>query len=94
MRFKCAYCGRSNRLVGVPLTFRQRRILKAIAELERDLKALPLAEQIATHIGVGLSTTKNELVHLEHTKEVCRPNGPRKGWAILEEEENLHAVPA
>lgn len=94
MRVKCAYCGRVNRLVGVPLSFRQRRILKAIADLERDNRALPLAEQIATKIGVGLSTTKNELVHLEHIKEVHRPNGTRSGWAIAEAEEEMHAVPA
>lgn len=96
MRFKCAHCGRTNRLVGVPLTFRQRRILKAISDLARDTGEAPSAPLIAKRIKVGLSTVKNELAHLEDTHEVHRPDGPKSGWAILDpgEEEELHAVPA
>jgi len=92
-RFKCVYCGRLNRLVDMPLTFRQRRILKAISQLERDYGVPASSKQIAVAIGASVATVKNELAHLEHTNEVCRPNGKKSGWSVAEVQEQ-YAIPA
>ena len=92
-RFRCAYCGRTNRLVDMPLTFRQRRILKAIAQLERDMGTPAPSKYVAATIGVSVSTVKYELTHLEHIQEVCRPNGKKRGWSIVEVQEQI-AIPA
>jgi DNA-directed RNA polymerase specialized sigma subunit len=93
MRFKCAHCGRQNRLIDIPLTFRQRRILKAIEQLARDLGKPVSSTRLAQEIGVSVATVKNELSHLEHMKEVCRPSGKKSGWAIAPPE-NLIAIAA
>lgn len=93
MRYKCAYCGRVNRAVEAPLTFRQRRILKAIAQLERDHGRPARSSEIAMEIQVSVATAKNELAHLEHMQEVCRPNGKCSGWSIVEVEEAI-TIPA
>jgi SOS-response transcriptional repressor LexA len=92
-RFKCVFCGRLNRLVDMPLTFRQRRVLKAIAQLERDLGMPASTQLIADAVNVSRATAYNELIHLEHTREVCRPNGLRSGWSIEEVQEQI-SIPA
>jgi predicted transcriptional regulator len=82
-----------NRLLDMPLTFRQRRILKSLAQLERDLGSPVQTQRLADEIGVSRATAYNELVHLEHTNEVCRPSGPRSGWSISDTPERI-AIPA
>lgn len=80
---KCPRCGQKLQLAkSAVLTFRQRLILRTIEQGQRDLgRAVPTA-YIAAQVGVSAATAKNELAHLEHLQQVCRPDGKKSGWAI------------
>jgi RIO-like serine/threonine protein kinase len=85
---KCPRCGQKLQLAkAAVLTFRQRRILKAIEQGQRDLTRQTVPTSfIAAQVGVSIATAKNELAHLEDMENIHRPEGPKRGWAIHDDQ--------
>ena len=84
---KCPRCGQRLEMVQAPLTFRQRRILRTVEEIERETGSPVSIHLIYPVVGVSKATVNNELAHLEHMNRVFRPNGKRSGWSPVKEPE-------
>lgn len=91
---KCPRCGQRLEIATPTLTFRQRRILRALETLERDHGGPVATKWLVPEIGVSPATLKNELSHLEHMRRVFRPNGVKSGWALCAEEPVIQLVMA
>jgi SOS-response transcriptional repressor LexA len=74
-------------IVKPPLTRGQRKIVEAIERLRRDQGAPPSAPDIATVVGRPQATVKVELQLLERERYVCRPNGIKSGWDVMQDDD-------
>lgn len=84
---RCPVCGTRLGIAkeDVVLTTRQRQVRDAIAQLKRNT-VKPTCRSIGAHLGINHQTVYNELQVLEQLHLVHRPDGPRSGYALPQEE--------
>jgi predicted transcriptional regulator len=84
---RCPVCGTRLAIAkqDVVLTTRQRQVRDAVAYLRRQ-SVKPTCRNIGVHIGINYRTVASELQVLEQLELVCRPDGPRSGYALPREE--------
>jgi predicted transcriptional regulator len=84
---RCPVCGTRLGIAkqDVVLTTRQRQVRDAIVHLKRQ-SIKPTCRSIGVHLGVSYGTVYSELQVLEQLELVHRPDGPRSGYALPQEE--------
>lgn len=82
---RCPVCGSKLDLAEMGLSDRQRKIRDSIEQLRRETSRWPHAKEIGVSIGYSERAIRYELSHMERIGVVCRPSGPRSGWALRKE---------
>lgn len=87
--FRCPQCGARLDLSSMILTPRQRKIRDAVEAVRRETGRPARTADVAAAVGWGVRTVRYELTHLESIGEICRPGGPKSGWALRKQEVGL-----
>lgn len=83
---RCPACGTRLDIADVmELTDRQKLIRDAVEEIKRHTGKPARTEAIAERVGWAPTTIRPDLMHLEHSEILCRPNGKKSGWALKKE---------
>jgi predicted transcriptional regulator len=86
---RCPNCGAKLDVASVILTPRQRAIRDAVETLRRETGRPAHTCDVATCVGWSVRAVRYELAHLESMGEICRPAGPKSGWALRKQEITL-----
>ena len=79
---RCPNCGAKLDVASVILTPRQRAIRDAVEALRRETGSPARTGDIAARVNWSVRAVRYELAHLESMGEICRPAGPKSGWAL------------
>lgn len=82
---RCPNCGEKLDIAEIIITERQRKIRDAIAHIRRESGKWPYAREVGAIVGYTDRAMRYELARMEHLGIVCRPSGPRSGWALRRE---------
>jgi hypothetical protein len=82
---RCPECGAKLDLAEIILTERQQSVRNAIERIRRETGRWPYAREIGAIIGYTDRAMRYELARMESLGVVCRPSGPRSGWALRRE---------
>lgn len=86
MVMRCPVCGTKLDLVELSLTARQRQIRDVVEHLGHTQGGPVPTKAIAVQVGYAPTTIRPELSTLEKMGILCRPNGPKSGWALRKEQ--------
>jgi predicted transcriptional regulator len=86
---RCPNCGAPVDVAAVLLTPRQRAIRNAVEALRRETGRPARTTDVATRVNWSVREVRRELAHLEGMGEICRPSGPKSGWALKKQEITL-----
>jgi hypothetical protein len=82
---RCPVCGTKLDIAELGLTERQQKIRDVIEQLRRETGRWPHAKEIGYVMGYTDRMMRYELRYMEKLGIVCRPGGPRRGWALRKE---------
>jgi predicted transcriptional regulator len=80
--YKCPVCGTKLDLALLTMTPRQRELLDAVEQIERNTGKPGRTNVIAAQVGLAPSTIKPDLKIMREQGVLCCPNGPKSGWGV------------